>query len=381
MAEWDKRLTGYPDVSFIDGMSYTDLENQMIQDYEDRYYELTGQEASLAKADPYRLILMACAVAIYQGFQYEDRAGKMGLLKYSTGEYLDNLAALKGVTRNEEVPAQTVLRFTLSAALEKPATIPAGIRVKGLDLYFETTEAGQIPAGSLFTDIPAVCQTAGISGNGLSQGTIRTLVDPLPYTIRVENTAESSGGADRETDEELAERVYIAPQGYSTAGPEKAYEYWVKTFSQAVTECHITSENPGEVDIYITENGEVPTEDFLTSVEEYLRDESVRPLTDRVVVKAPETISYEIEFTYYISSGNLDMEETIKQAVGTACDNYIAWQKKIGRNITPSQLVYLVMDAGAQSVEVAKPTYGIVEDSQMAVALDPVIHYGGLRDD
>ena len=39
----------------------------------------------LAPADPDRLILYSCAVAIYQGLQYEDKAGKMGLLKYSTG--------------------------------------------------------------------------------------------------------------------------------------------------------------------------------------------------------------------------------------------------------------------------------------------------------
>ena len=72
----------------------------------------------LAPADPDRLILYSCAVAIYQGFQYEDKAGKMGLLKYSTGEFLDNLAAFKGVKRNEAVPASTILRFTLAAVLD-----------------------------------------------------------------------------------------------------------------------------------------------------------------------------------------------------------------------------------------------------------------------
>lgn len=381
VADMEKRLSSYPDVSFIDGMSFADLEAQMIQDYENRYFELTGKEVSLAPADPYRLILMACAVAIYQGYQYEDRAGKMGLLKYSTGEYLDNLAALKGVKRNEAVPAQTTIRFTLSTALEKTAKIPKGTRLKGLDLYFETDEDGEIPVGEMYTDIPASCQTAGTVGNGLNIGTVRTLVDPLPYNLTAENITESSGGADRETDEELAQRVYIAPEGYSTAGPGKAYEYWVKTFSQAITECRITSEKAGEVDIYITENGEIPEEDFLQSVTEYLKNSSIRPLTDYVVVKAPETVSYEIEFTYYISSANRDMEETIKAAVETACQNYISWQKEIGKNITPSQLVYLVMAAGAQSVEVKKPAYMVLQDSQLAAAQEPVIHYGGLRDD
>lgn len=381
MADLESKISGYPDVSFIDELSFDELKERMIQDYENRYYELTGKEVSLAPADPYRLILMACAVAIYQGYQYEDRAGKMGLLKYSTGEYLDNLAALKGVKRNEAKPARTTIRFTLSTALEKAAEIPKRTRLKGLDLYFETDVAGEIPAGSMYVDVPASCQTPGIAGNGLSVGTIRTLVDPLPYNFTVENTKESFGGADRETDEELAERFYIAQEGYSTAGPENAYEYWAKTFSTAITECRVTSESPGEVDIYITENGELPEEDFLTSVEDYLQNNSIRPLTDHVVVKAPAKVDYDVEFTYYISNENRGMEETIKAAVKTACENYISWQKEIGKNVTPSQLIYLVMAAGAQSVEVIKPAYTVIEDSQIAIAGEPVIHYGGLRDD
>ena len=89
------RIKNYPEISFIEETSFEELKEKMISDYEKRYRELTGNEISLAQADPYRLILYACAVAIYQGYQYEDRAGKMGLLKYSTGEFLDNLAALK----------------------------------------------------------------------------------------------------------------------------------------------------------------------------------------------------------------------------------------------------------------------------------------------
>ena len=74
----------------------------------------------------------------------------------------------------------------------------------------------------------AVCQTAGTDGNGLKAGEIAALVDPLPYTLSVTNTGASLGGADRETDEELAERIYLSPTSYSTAGPLAAYEYWVK---------------------------------------------------------------------------------------------------------------------------------------------------------
>ena len=72
------RLKNYPEISFIEETSFEELKEKMISDYEKRYRELTGNEISLAKADPYRLILYACAVAIYQGYQYEDRPEKWG---------------------------------------------------------------------------------------------------------------------------------------------------------------------------------------------------------------------------------------------------------------------------------------------------------------
>lgn len=376
------RFSDYPEVSFIENTSFSNLQARLIEDYENKYKELTGKEISLALADPYRLILYSCAVAIYQGYQYEDRAGKMGLLKYSTGEFLDNLAAFKKVKRNEASPARTTLRFTLSAAVERKVVIPKGTRVKGPEVYFETSEQGEILPGLIYTDIPAKCQVTGSTGNGYLPGEIRTLTDLLPYTLKVSNLTQTGGGAGRESDEELAERIYLAPVSYSTAGPERAYEYWVKTFSPSVGECRITSEAPGEVDIYVTmADGTIPDDGFLLELEEYLENSSVRPLTDHVVVKKPETVEYDIELVYYIRNEDRDKEETIKTAVHTACDNYIAWQKKAGRDINPSQLVFQVMGAGVKMAEVLKPVFMEIPDSAMAVPGNITLTYGGRKDD
>lgn len=375
-----ERLKNYPDVTFIEAVSFEELKEQLIKDYEKQYKELTGNAVTLAAADPYRLILYACAVAIYQGYQYEDKAGKMGLLKYSTGEFLDNLAALKGVVRNEAAPAKTTMRFLLSAEQSRKAVIPKGTRVKGQELYFEIMETGEIPAGELTADLPAVCQTVGTVGNGYAKGDITMLVDPLPFNASVSNIDITSGGADRETDDELAERIYLAPSSYSTAGPESAYEYWVKTYSSAIGECRVITESPGEVDIYITVDGELPSKTFIEQLTAYIKDGGRRPLTDHVVIKAPEAVEYEIEFTYYIRSADKDMIATIQNAVQAACNNFISWQKKIGRDITPAQLICEIMQAGVQSVEVKKPLYTEVSDSQIGIVSAPVITYGGLRD-
>ncbi len=378
----ESRFSDYPEVSFIENTSFSDLQERLIHDYEEKYRELTGEDVSLGLADPYRLILYSCAVAIYQGYQYEDKAGKMGLLKYSTGEFLDNLAAFKKVKRNEAAPARTVIRFTLADKVERAVVIPKGTRVKGPDLYFTTTKKSEIKSGQLYTDIAAECEQSGTIGNGYLPGEIKWLTDLLPYTMKVSNIVTTSGGADRENDEELAERIYLSPVSYSTAGPERAYEYWVKTFSPAIGECRITSESPGEVDIYVTmADGTIPDDVFLKNLETYLSDSNIRPLTDHVVVKKPEEIKYNIELIYYIRNEDRDKEETMKEAVSIACNNYITWQKKVGRDINPAQLLYYIMGTGVKMADIVEPVFTEVPDSALAVPDKITLTYGGRRDD
>lgn len=377
------QLDQYPEISFIEDISFQELLTKMIQDYQDRYKELTGKEMELAAADPIRLILYSCAVAIYQGYQYEDQAGKMGLLKYSRGKFLDNLGALKKVQRNPASSASTVIRFTLSQEQDFAVAIPAGTRVKAGELFFATQEYAEIPPGEVSKDLLVVCQTPGEIGNGYEAGEIKVLVDPINYVESVENTTRTAGGADEETDDALAERIYLAPSSYSTAGPEDGYRYWTMTYSTAIKDCYITSEKPGEVDVYVMlENGEIPEEGFLQGLEDFLNHEEIKPLTDLVQVKAPEEITYTITGTYYISSENRDMAETIQENVKTACDNYVQWQQAaIGRDLNPSKLIYYLMAAGAKWVNLQSPVFTTIQKGAVAKVTEINLTYGGIQDD
>ena len=84
-----------PEVSFIDGLSVDALCKEMVADYERYMTQATGNTVSLARASPHRMELYAAAAQLYQAMQYIDRAGKQNLLKYSYGEFLDHLAALR----------------------------------------------------------------------------------------------------------------------------------------------------------------------------------------------------------------------------------------------------------------------------------------------
>lgn len=107
-----EQIERLPDVSFIDDdINLDGIQKQMLQDYQDKYMEETGEETVLDRGEPIALILYACSVQIYQMYMYVDRAGKQNLLKYAFGAFLDNLAALKGIERTAAKPATVTMRF------------------------------------------------------------------------------------------------------------------------------------------------------------------------------------------------------------------------------------------------------------------------------
>lgn len=374
----------FPDISFIDNETIDGLQTQMINDFLAKYEEITGEKISLAQANPYRLILYACSVQIYQAMQYADYAGKMSFLTYAHDDYLDNLAALRGVSRKPATPAVTTLQFSMPSAIESAVPIPAGCRVtNGNDVYFVTDEYCEIPAGSTTVTVGATCTEAGATGNGFAIGELKTIVNTLPYVIDVTNTVVTYNGADRETDDDLKERIYEAPNGYSTAGPSGAYEYHTKNVSTDIGDVVVRSEEPGEVDIYfIMDDGSIPDAAMIEKVQTALEDKTIRPLTDNVSVKAPLSEVYNINLTYYISESNKSAVTAIQEDVTAAVNAYNIWQtEKISRDINPSYLIQKIMEAGAKRVEVVSPTFTVLPESTVAQVGTVTVNYGGVEGD
>lgn len=378
-------IKSLPDISFIDNKDIDQVRQEMVADYESFISEATGQTVTLERSSVHRIELYAAAAQIYQAMQYIDRQGKQSILKYSYSDFLDNLAIFKGVTRNPATPATTTLRFTLSAERDTATGIPQGTRVSTAGaIYFATDVYAEIPAGSTTVDVPATCTVAGTDGNGFAAGELATIVDPIPYVASVTNTTATEGGAEIESDDDLAERVFLAPGAYSTAGPEDGYLYHAKAYSAAIGDVVATSNQAaGTVDIvFIMADGSTPGEEMIEGLEGYLQGKTIRPMTDLVRVAAPQEVTYTINLTYYINRSDSAKAVTIQAAVAQAVADYQTWQRAIGRDINPSQLVHMVMDAGAKRVTVTAPTYTAVDATKVsALQGDAVISYGGREDD
>ena len=352
-----------PDVSFIDNKTIDDVRGDMVADFEAFMLQATGSKVSLGRASVHRMILYSAAAQIYQAMQYVDRAGKQSLLKYSYSEFLDNLALLKGVTREPAKAATTTIRFTASAT---------------------RTLATPIPAGSLTVDVLAECTATGDAGNGLAPGEVSTIVDPVPYITSAVNQNTTEGGADVEDDESLAERVYLAPGAYSTAGPEDGYLYHAKKYNAAIGDVVATSDHEaGQVDIvFIMADGSKPGAAMISGLQAYLSGKTIRPMTDKLTVKAPEEVTYSINLTYYINRSDSARAVAIQAAVAQAVEEYKTWQRTIGRDVNPSQLAAMVMEAGAKRVTVTAPTFAAVAATKVAALTgSATVTYGGLEDD
>ena len=379
-----KSVFDLPDISFIENDTLEAMMQRLVGNYEKRYKEVTGQTISLGAADPARIQLYAIALDLYQIEQHVDRTGKQDLLKYSYDGFLDNLAGNRGVTRQQAAAAMTTIRFILSEVRDYAIGIPAGTRMtNGNGVYFQTRAYAEATAGSEYVDVEAVCTVEGIGGNDFLPGQINILVDPLPYIESIANITPTAGGTDLEDDRSLAERTFLAPSGYSTAGPQDAYTFWVRTYNTDIGSVRPTTPEPGKVTVYILmQDGALPGVEVIDGLQEFLAQREIRPMTDLVTVSAPEVRTFDIALTYYISRSNQASATTIQAQVAAAVQDFITWQTtEIGRDLNPTELIRRVREAGAKRVELESPEYAVITETQVAQLGTKAVTYGGLEDD
>ena len=379
-------LINTPDISFIESETTETILSRLVSNYESELSRLEGRTVKLSAASKIQAEINAVALELTQIYQIIDRAGKQGLLKYAYGAFLDNLAAAKNTERKTATAATVTVRFFLEETRESAVGIPAGTRVSNDgSIFFESQEYTEIESGNKYVDVNMICSEKGIIGNDIAIGNITTLVDPINYINEVSNITVSGGGCDIESDESLRKRIFLAPSSYSVAGPVDAYVYWVKTFNNDIADVNVSTDR-GTAVVHIRvllSEGRIPNAQTLSQLQEFINDSNIRPLTDQVVVEAPETVNYDIEFTYYINKSDRAKALAIQNAANEAVEKYIAWQSAvIGRDITPDKLVQFLMDAGVKRVEITSPVYTSISDQQVAkLNSETSITYGGIADD
>lgn len=344
--------------------------------------QINGSMSTLATGSDANLLLLTMAYRFHHQMEYANAWGKMQFLATSTGAGLDNLAPLVGAERMEAGYASCVIRFTLSAARTSATSIPAGTQVRTADkIYFATDAYAEVAAGELTVDVTATAVESGEGSNDIPAGEVNVLVDPIPYVQSAVSVSDTSGGTDVEDDDSFTRRIHYAPSNVSVAGPEDLYEYYASSWRNDVTDEKIVCEEGYTIYIYfLLEDGALPTETECRAMETYF-DGIKKPMGDLVVCCAPEEVEYSIDLTYYIASSNMNKATTIQANVEQAVADYMSWQRKIGRDIDPSELIMRVREAGAKRPTLTAPEFVAVSSIQVAKCAASKITYGGIEDD
>lgn len=383
-----------PEYSVTGNLTLQGARDLVMDIYTENYKKVYAKAPPLYDSDPLTLTLKSMAMLYYMAMQVAERRALAAMLKSAEGAQLDNIGLPFGVKRNPATYATVTIRFTLSAEQKSVAMIPQGTRIRtGAGIYFATTEYAQIDIGETSVDVLAKAEEVGAESNGIPPGVIDTLVDAIPFVAGAVNIDTSSGGADAESDDSLTRRIWLSPTTYSCAGPRDAYEFWAMSFRSDIENAIAISPRSQPCTAYIyfmLTGGKMPSEKDISEMETFMMNEARRPMTDLVICKAPEEVEYSIDFTYYIGASSKKNADIVQQNVAQAVQEYQDWQRSIGRDINPMELIYRLRAAGVKRVEMREPAFKVVEsgaDKEKALVQipklsgQPTVVYGGVEDD
>ncbi|MBN3794400.1 baseplate J/gp47 family protein [Burkholderia sp. Ac-20392] len=213
-------------------------------------------------------------------------------------------------------------------------------------------------------------------GNDLEQraalfGLMRLVVTPADPANNVD--------AVMETDDSLRERIQLAPQGFSVAGPSAAYVTKARAVDGRIIDAQTSRPRPGDVLVsLLSSEGDGTASDALCqAVQTALSAEDQRPLNDTVLVKSAEIVRYRIRAKCYTRTG-VGADVLIAQARKNA-QAYADKVHRIGIGVAESAIKGVCQAAGLSRTELIEPVGDIAIDrTQASYCVEVVIEYGGL---
>jgi len=163
-----------------------------------------------------------------------------------------------------------------------------------------------------------------------------------------------------ESDDAFRSRVQLSLEGHTTAGPRGAYLFHARSASGDVRDVSVTSPSPGAVRVTVLarQGDGTPSDALLQAVGAALNDEEVRPLTDRVTVRAATVVSYKVTAELTLHYG--PDAEVVRNAAQAAVMAHVTAQHRLGHDVTRSGLFAALHRPGVQNVALSAPPADIV---------------------
>ena len=119
-----------------------------------------------------------------------------------------------------------------------------------------------------------------------------------------------------ELDDALRERIQLVYEGLTTAGPRNSYILHARNASALVADAQAESPSPAHVVVTVLhlEGNGVADPALLAKVLEYLSDEDIRPVGDRLTVRSAEVKEYRIDAELHMAGTGSENEAILAEA-------------------------------------------------------------------
>ncbi len=284
-----------------------------------RYQELSGFIP--ARESDIMLRMQVLAGEIYKERAYAEYIMRQMFPTTAEGEYLEEHAAQRNLSRKAGTKATGKVNFRTSAEEHEDILIPAGTVVctTGDMLRFVTDSDAVLSHSANNVSVDATAAEIGSAYN-VGVNTIGIIVTPVLGIDAVKNTNVFRGGSDDESDDELRARIAESFRNISN-GTNAAYYRAVAMSVDGVYSASAVGRRrgAGTVDVYAIGQGTTLPADTLSEIQTRL--ERARELNVDVQVHSPALVNVNLYIRLTTAEG-YDFD-TVAAQVETAVRSYI----------------------------------------------------------
>lgn len=340
--------------------------------------DISGEEIPLLSEESYIYSTIAALLGNIKSEMNE--VAIQNYLKYAAGKRLDlkNIYGSRGERLGKNT-AKTTMRCYISSLVEKNVIIPEGTRFLYKNYIFATSEQAIIPSQSLYTDVQVECEIAGDIGIIL-KGEIKEIVDRYDFYQKCENITDVTGGRDEEDDETYRERLAELPESFTSAGSEGAYKFHTRKASPLVTNVVIKSPSENVLHIYVVNGNKFLPSEEKTAILNYLEQDNIKALGDKIEIKDPEIHKYNIHLQYYLYKearvSKEPLENRLKEKLRKWADN-----KKIGETVNTQDIIALCKEEESiKRINIIEPGEYSSKDITLSVLENITLELKGVED-
>lgn len=309
--------------------------DEILKSMEEEYRRLSGNEPRDASDIGIRLKVLAGE--IYSLYASVEWLKTQIYPQTAQGQYLERHCGERGIRRAEALKAVGRLEFSRGEALDYDLIIPEGtVCASDSSLEYVTTEIGRILKGTLSVSIPAAAVSGGREYN-CGKNVVNTLLTSVAGVEKVTNPQVFTGGADRETDEQLRARLLESYDALPD-GANKAYYRQLAMAHEGITSAAVAGDS-GVVKIYLWGNGAPPEAGAVSAV----AAEAAEKRELNVRVEAAAATPKELTYMVYVKPKPGVSMQAASTYVNSAVEAYFE-NKKVGDPVLKSDLGRFILE-------------------------------------